>query len=99
MIFLHGITSNKETWLPIIKVCMESSFFSLIKINFSSMLFKNIPSNYHCIAIDLPAHGETIGLNEDQYSADKFAEKLKLVIYLIVFLYNCSIFFVVVVFR
>jgi hypothetical protein len=31
--------------------------------------------------VDLPGHGETIGLNEEQYSIDKFVDKLKLVIH------------------
>ncbi|UJR17638.1 hypothetical protein I4U23_004534 [Adineta vaga] len=57
VVFVHGLSSNKETWLSIIK---------------------NIPENYHCIAIDLPAHGETVGLNEEHYSIDKFVEALKL---------------------
>ncbi|CAF1492081.1 unnamed protein product [Adineta steineri] len=57
VIFVHGISSNKETWIPIIK---------------------NIPASYHCITVDLPGHGETVGLNEDTYSIDKFVEKLKL---------------------
>ena len=38
-----------------------------------------IPADYHCITVDLPAHGETVGFNEDVYSLDKFVEKLKLV--------------------
>jgi pimeloyl-ACP methyl ester carboxylesterase len=42
-------------------------------------ILKNIPADYHCIAVDLPAHGETVGFNEDVYSINKFVEKLKLV--------------------
>ncbi|CAF3457941.1 unnamed protein product [Rotaria sp. Silwood1] len=57
IVFVHGLSSNKETWLPIVK---------------------NIPSNYHCITVDLPAHGETIGMKEEFYTIDKFVEKLKL---------------------
>ncbi|CAF3879007.1 unnamed protein product [Rotaria sp. Silwood2] len=57
IVFVHGLTSNKEAWLPIVK---------------------NIPNNYHCITVDLPAHGETIGMKEEFYTIDKFVEKLKL---------------------
>ncbi|CAF2242192.1 unnamed protein product [Rotaria magnacalcarata] len=57
IVFVHGVSSNKDTWIPIIK---------------------HIPNHYHCITIDLPGHGETVGLNEDRYSIDKFVEKLKL---------------------
>jgi hypothetical protein len=42
---------------------------------------QNIPDTYHCITVDLPAHGETVGLNEEYYTIDKFVDKLKLVIY------------------
>ncbi|CAF5178153.1 unnamed protein product, partial [Rotaria magnacalcarata] len=37
IVFVHGLSSNKETWISIIK---------------------NIPSDYHCITVDLPGHGE-----------------------------------------
>ncbi|CAF2160290.1 unnamed protein product [Rotaria magnacalcarata] len=57
IVFVHGLSSNKETWIPIVK---------------------NIPSDYHCITVDLPGHGETVGFNEDRYSIDTFVEKLKL---------------------
>lgn len=40
---------------------------------------QRIPAEHHCITVDLPGHGETIGFNEDIYSIDKFIEKLKLV--------------------
>ncbi|CAF4652702.1 unnamed protein product [Rotaria sp. Silwood1] len=48
IVFVHGLSSNKETWLPIVK---------------------NIPSNYHCITVDLPAHGETIA--DEQCETDR----------------------------
>ncbi|CAF3738248.1 unnamed protein product [Rotaria socialis] len=57
VVFIHGLSSNKETWLPIVK---------------------NIPNDYHCITVDLPAHGETVGMKEEFYTIDKFVEKLKL---------------------
>ncbi|CAF1596895.1 unnamed protein product [Rotaria magnacalcarata] len=57
IVFIHGLSSNKETWLPIVK---------------------NIPDDYHCITVDLPAHGETVGMKEEFYTIDKFVEKLKL---------------------
>ncbi|CAF1229084.1 unnamed protein product [Rotaria sordida] len=57
IVFVHGLSSNKETWIPIIK---------------------NISDDYHCITVDLPGHGETIGFQEDIYTIDKFVEKLKL---------------------
>ncbi|CAF4311028.1 unnamed protein product, partial [Adineta steineri] len=57
IVFIHGVSSNKEAWLPIIK---------------------NIPVDHHCITVDLPGHGETVGFSEDMYSIDKFIEKLKL---------------------
>ncbi|CAF3072568.1 unnamed protein product [Rotaria sp. Silwood2] len=57
IVFVHGLSSNKETWIPIIK---------------------NISGDYHCITVDLPGHGETIGFQEDMYTIDKFVEKLKL---------------------
>jgi hypothetical protein len=40
---------------------------------------QNIRADHHCIAVDLPAHGETVGFHEDVYLIDKFVEKLKLV--------------------
>ncbi|CAM4983275.1 unnamed protein product [Rotaria socialis] len=57
IVFVHGVSSNKEAWIPIIK---------------------NIRADHHCITVDLPGHGETVGFNEDVYSIDKFVEKLKL---------------------
>ncbi|CAF1056914.1 unnamed protein product [Rotaria sordida] len=57
MIFIHGFSSNKESWLS---------------------LMKNIPNGYHCIIIDLPCHGETIELKEDDPNIDTFLDKLKL---------------------
>ncbi|UJR17288.1 hypothetical protein I4U23_004183 [Adineta vaga] len=57
IVFVHGLSSNKETWIPIIK---------------------NIPASYHCICIDLPGHGETVGFNKEIYSIENFVEKLKL---------------------
>jgi hypothetical protein len=52
---------------------------------------QNIPADHHCIAVDLPAHGETVGFHEDVYSIDKFVEKLKLVHF--TFDYFTKIFF------
>jgi hypothetical protein len=40
---------------------------------------QHIPADHHCITVDLPGHGETVGLNEDVYTIDKFVKKLKLV--------------------
>ncbi|CAM4983386.1 unnamed protein product [Rotaria socialis] len=34
-------------------------------------IIKNIPSDYHCITVDLPGHGETVGLNEQIYTIEK----------------------------
>ena len=85
IMFVHGLASTKNAWIPIIQVRDESysiRFQPYVTIKPTCILrFQSIPSDHHCIAVDLPAHGETIGLNEEQYSIDKFVEKLKLVIY------------------
>ncbi|CAF4540704.1 unnamed protein product [Rotaria socialis] len=41
-------------------------------------IVKNISADHHCITLDLPGHGQTIGLNEDVYTIDKFVEKLRM---------------------
>ncbi|CAF1193322.1 unnamed protein product [Adineta steineri] len=41
-------------------------------------IVEHIPADHHCITVDLPGHGETVGFSEDMYSIDKFIEKLKL---------------------
>ncbi|CAF0979486.1 unnamed protein product [Didymodactylos carnosus] len=56
ILFVHGLSSNKETFLPIIK---------------------DIPDIYHVVTVDLPGHGSTVGLNEDFYTCNKFADSLK----------------------
>ncbi|CAF1625932.1 unnamed protein product, partial [Adineta ricciae] len=57
LIFIHGFSSDKNTWLNTIK---------------------NIPHNFHCIAIDMPGHGETVGFSLEDLKADRVIDKLKL---------------------
>ncbi|UJR14458.1 hypothetical protein I4U23_001455 [Adineta vaga] len=59
MLFIHGFSSNKEAWLPVMQF---------------------IPDEYHSILIDLPRHGETVDLKEDQHTIDEVLDKLKLFI-------------------
>ncbi|CAF4089184.1 unnamed protein product [Rotaria sordida] len=56
LVFIHGFSSSKSTWLSVIK---------------------HIPDRYHCIAVDLPGHGETVGFNEEYYIATNVVDLLK----------------------
>ncbi|CAF3992849.1 unnamed protein product [Rotaria sordida] len=40
-------------------------------------VIKHIPHTYHCIAIDLPGHGESIGFNEEYYIGANVIDLLK----------------------
>ncbi|CAF0981765.1 unnamed protein product [Adineta steineri] len=57
LVFIHGFSSDKHTWLTVIK---------------------NIPHSFHCIAVDMPGHGETTGFSEEQVTADNLVDNLKL---------------------
>ncbi|UJR29736.1 hypothetical protein I4U23_017284 [Adineta vaga] len=57
IIFIHGFSSGKYTWLNVIK---------------------DIPDSFHCIAIDMPGHGETVGFDEEQLIAGVIVDNLKL---------------------
>jgi hypothetical protein len=41
--------------------------------------FQDIPNSYHSILIDLPNHGETVDLKEEDHRMDNVIDKLKLV--------------------
>ncbi|CAF1545700.1 unnamed protein product, partial [Didymodactylos carnosus] len=56
LLFVHGLSSDKETWLSVIK---------------------DIPASYHCIALDLPGHGDTIGFKEDSFIVYKVVDVIK----------------------
>ncbi len=36
-----------------------------------------MPDGFHCIAIDMPGHGESIGFKEDHFLATNAIDKLK----------------------
>ena len=78
IIFVHGLSSNKETFILIIQV--RKYILTVEKFNrIAHFIFQNIPDHYHTITLDLPGHGETKILCKNGYSIEIFADYLKLV--------------------
>jgi abhydrolase domain-containing protein 6 len=51
--------------------------FGADKDTWPSMI-RHIPSNYHCVIIDLPGHGETSFVDDlDQFTMDSYAKSLR----------------------
>jgi hypothetical protein len=64
----HGFLLSKSVLLP-----------DKHEKDFSRFYFQDIPNSYHSILIDLPSHGETVDLKEEDHRMDDVIDKLKLV--------------------